>query len=199
MRSIVLFFSHGLAFNLELNQAPIQFVHHLGFGVNFDLDFGRCLVNQVDGLIGQKAIGDVAVREFGCRDDRGVGDFHPVVHLVALLQTTQDGNGRLDRGLAHNDFLKAPLQGRVFFDEFPVFIQGGGAHTMQFPPGQGRLEHVASVHRAFGLARAHHGVQLINEHNVLTLILGQLLEHRLQPLFKLTPEFGASQKGRHVQ
>ena len=70
---------------------------------------------------------------------------------------------------------------------------------MQFSPGQGRLEHIAGVHRALGLARAHHGVQLINEHNVLTLILGQLLEHRLQTLFKLTPEFGASQKGRHVQ
>ena len=52
LRGIVFFFSHRLTLNLELNQAPIQFIHHLGFGINFNFDFGRRLVNQVDGLVG---------------------------------------------------------------------------------------------------------------------------------------------------
>ena len=193
MRGIVFFFSDRLALNFELNQAPIQFVHHLGLGIYFDLDLGRRLVNQVNRLIGQETVGDVAVRQLSSRHDRWVGDFHAVVNFVAFLQSAQNGDGGLDAGFAHNDFLKTPLQGSVFFDELAVFIQGGSAHAMQLTTGQGRLEHVAGVHRAFGLARTHHGVQFINEHNVLALILGQLLEHRLQALFKFAPEFGTRQ------
>ena len=70
---------------------------------------------------------------------------------------------------------------------------------MQLPPRQGRFEHIACVHRAFGLASPHHGVQFINEHDGLTFIFGQLIQHRLQTLFKFTSEFSTRQQGRHVQ
>ena len=48
---------------------------------------------------------------------------------------------------------------------------------MQLTPRQGRFEHIACVHRAFGLASAHHGVQFIDEHDGLTFIFGQLIQH----------------------
>ena len=81
-----------------------------------------------------------------------------MVNLVFLLQATQYGNRGLHRRFAHNDFLKAPLQRCVFFNEFSVLIQSRRAYTMQFAPGQRRLEHIAGVHRTFGLAGTHHGV-----------------------------------------
>ena len=43
----------------------------------------RGLVDQVDGLVRQEAAGDVAVGQRGRGDQRGVGDAHAVVHLVA--------------------------------------------------------------------------------------------------------------------
>ena len=64
---------------------------------------------------------------------------------------------------------------------------------MQFAPSQGGLEHVARVHCAFGFARTHHGVQLVNEDDGLAFVLRQLFEYAFQALFKLTTVFGAGQ------
>ena len=63
---------------------------------------GRRLVDQVDRLVGQEAVGDVAVAERRRGDDRAVGDAHAVMQLVALLQAAQDRDRVLDRGLATN-------------------------------------------------------------------------------------------------
>jgi hypothetical protein len=46
---------------------------------------GGGLVHQVDGLVGQEAIRDVAVRKRSRRDDRAVADPHAVMELVFLL------------------------------------------------------------------------------------------------------------------
>ena len=52
LRSFIGFFFHCLAFNLELNQTSVELVDHLWLGVNFNLDFGSCLVNQINGFVG---------------------------------------------------------------------------------------------------------------------------------------------------
>ncbi|MNQ82081.1 hypothetical protein D3C85_971240 [compost metagenome] len=70
---------------------------------------------------------------------------------------------------------------------------------MQFAARQRRLEHVARVHRAFGLARADHGVQLVDEDDVAAVVLAQLFQHGLQAFFELAAELGAGQQGRQVQ
>lgn len=53
------------------------------------------------------------------------------------------------------------------FDVLAVFVQRGGADAMQLTARQRRLEHVAGIHRAVGLAGADHGVQLIDEQDDL--------------------------------
>ena len=55
------------------------------------------LVDQVDRLVGQEAVGDVAVRERRRGDDRRVLDAHAVVDLVALLEAAQDRDRVLRR------------------------------------------------------------------------------------------------------
>ncbi len=42
---------------------------------------GAGFVDQIDGLVGQEAVGDVAVREHGGGDDGGILDAHAVVDL----------------------------------------------------------------------------------------------------------------------
>ena len=51
------------------------------------------LIDQVDGLVGQETIGDVAIGEVGGGHERAIGDVHAVENLVLLLQTTQNRNG----------------------------------------------------------------------------------------------------------
>ncbi|KAG1243517.1 hypothetical protein G6F68_015800 [Rhizopus microsporus] len=70
---------------------------------------------------------------------------------------------------------------------------------MQFAACQRRLQHVASVHRAIGLAGADHGVQLIDEQDDLPFALGQVVEHALQALLEFTAELGTGNQRAHIQ
>ena len=146
------------ALDLELNNATIQLIHDFRLGVDLHADAGRCLVDQVDRLIRQKPVGDVTVGQLGRGDDRRVGDFDTVVQFVTLLQTAQDGDGRLDVRLVDHDFLEATLKRGVLLDVFAIFVKRRRADAMQLTARQRRLEHVARVHRALGLAGPNHGV-----------------------------------------
>jgi hypothetical protein len=52
-------------------------------------------------LVGQEALGDVAVGKLGRAHERSVADGHAVVRLVARLEAAQDGNGGRHAWLAH--------------------------------------------------------------------------------------------------
>ena len=189
----------GLALHLQLDQAPLQPVHVLRFGVHFHADTAGGLVHQIDGLVRQLAVGDVAMRQRGCGHDGRIGDLDPVMQRVTLLQAAQDGDGVLDRGLTDEDFLETALECGVLLDVLAVFVQGGGADAMQLTARQRRLEHVAGIHRTFGLAGADHGVQLVDEQDHLPFLLGEITEHASEALFKLTAELGTGDQGAHVQ
>ena len=199
LRSFVLLAAHGFTLDLQLDQAPVEAIHHLGLGVHLDLDLGRRLVDQVNSLVGQKAVGDIAMAEFSRSHDGRVGDLHAMVNFVFFLQPAQDGNGGFHRGLVHQDLLEAAFQGGVLFNVLAVFVQGGGTHAMQLATRQRGLEHVAGIHGAFCLAGAHHGVQLVDKDDGLAFILGQFIEHGFQALFKLAAKLGPGQQGSHVQ
>ena len=63
----------GLALDLELDQAAVDLVQALGLGIDGHAHAAAGLVDQVDGLVGQEAVGDVAVatgwrrRRWRCR------------------------------------------------------------------------------------------------------------------------------------
>jgi len=61
--------------------------------------FQTVFVDQVDRLVREKPVGDVAVREDDGVHERVVEDPHAVVQLVALLQAAQDGDRVLDARL----------------------------------------------------------------------------------------------------
>ena len=159
----------------------------------------RRLVDQVDRLVGQEAVGDVAVGERGCGDERGIGDAHAVMHFVFLLQPAQDGDGVLDRRLRHEDRLEAPRERRVLLHMLAVFVERGGADAMQLAAGKRRLEQVRRVHRAFRLACADQRVHLVDEEDDLALRRLDLVEHGLQPLLELAAIFRAGDQRAHVE
>ena len=88
--------------------------------VDLHLDLGRRFVDQVDRLVRQEPIADVAIAQNTGRDERRVLDANAVVHLVALAQAAQDIDGVLDRRLTGEHRLKAPRERRVLLDVLPV-------------------------------------------------------------------------------
>ena len=140
-------------------------------GFEFDLHAQprRRLVHQIDRLVGQEAVGDVAVGQGRRGDDGGIGDAHAVMDLVFLLDAAQDRDRVLDRRLADEDGLEAPRQRRVLLDMFAVFVERGGADAMQFAARQRRLQQVGGVHRAVRLAGADQRVHLVDEQDDVAL------------------------------
>ena len=198
-RGVVLLLPEPLLLDLQLRDAPADLVHLGGHGVDLDAQPAGGLVDQVDGLVGQEAVGDVAVGEARRVHQGRVLDADLVVDLVALLQAAQDGDGVLHRRLAHEDRLEAPLQRRVLLDVLAVLVQRGGADGVQLAAGQRRLEHVAGVHGPLGRARAHDGVHLVDEEDDLPLGGDDLLQHGLEPLLELAAELGAGDQRAHVE
>jgi hypothetical protein len=66
-----------------------------------------------------------------------------VVLFVALAQTTQDFDG-FDTGLTYHHRLEATFESGIALDVLAILIEGGGSDTLQFTPGQGRLEMLAA-------------------------------------------------------
>ena len=83
------------------------------------------------------------------------------------MQAAQDRDRVLDRRLIDQHRLEAALQGGVLLDVLAVLVERGRADAVQLAAGQHRLEQVAGVHRAFGLAGADDGVQLVDEQDDL--------------------------------
>ena len=164
----------------------------------FQLRAGARFVHQVDRLVGQEPIGDVAVRLIDGRFDRLARVLDVVEVLVAILDAEQN----LDRlGLArriHLDGLEPALERSVFFDVFSVFRRSRRADAADLAPAERRLQDVGRVERALGRSRADERVQLVDEHDDVRVV-GQFLHDRLQALFELTAILRAGDNQRDVE
>ena len=180
----------------ELTRGGVDLDRH---AVEFHAQAACRLIDQIDGLVGQEAVGDVAIREVGSCHERAIGDMHTVEDLVLLLQTTQDRNGVLDGRFAHHNGLETTGERRVLLDVLAVFVERGRADRVQVATGERRLEDVAGVHGALGGTRAHDGVELIDEQDDLALGLLHFLEHGLQAVLELAAVLGAGDQRAHVE
>ena len=108
---------------------------------------GRRLVDEVDGLVGQEPVGDVALAQRRGRHERRVGDADAVVDLVALAEAAEDRDRLLDGRLVDDDRLEASLEGGVLLDVLAVLIERRRADGVKLATGEHRLEQVGGVHR----------------------------------------------------
>ena len=156
------------------------------------------LVDQVDRLVGQEAVGDVAVGELGGGVQRVVGDRHPVVLFVALAQPFEDLDRVLDRGLVDLDLGEAALQRRVALEVFAVLVERRRADRLQLAAGERRLQDRGGVDRALGGAGADQVVELVDEEDDVAA-LGDLFHHLLEALLELAAVLGAGDQGGQVE
>src|SRR5215207_213898 len=143
------------------------------------------LVDEVDRLVGQVPILDVAVGQRGGRLERLVGDLAAVVRLVAVAQAAQDLDAVVDRRLVDADLLEPPLERRVALEVLAVLVERGCADRLQLAAGERRLENRGRVDRTLGRAGADEVVELVDEQDDVAA-LGDLLHHLLEALLELT-------------
>ena len=199
LRFLVLLFLQCLALNLELDQTAFQTIQFFRLGIDFHADARRGFVHQVDGFVRQLPIGDVAIRQ-RCRcDDRGISDLHTVMHGVTFLQSAQDRDRVFHARLADEHFLEAAFERGVLLDVFAVFVERRRADAMQLAARERGLEHVAGIHRTFGLSRADDRMQFVDEEDDVALLFREILEHRFQTLLEFAAEFRTGDQCAHVE
>src|SRR5689334_857689 len=142
------------------------------------------LVDQVDRLVRQMPVLDVAIGERRGGGERLVGDLAAVVRLVAVAQAAQDLHGVVHGRLVDADLLEAPLEGRVALEVLAVLVERRRADRLQLAARERRLQDRRRVDRALGGARTDEVVELVDEQDDVAA-LGDLLHHLLQALLEL--------------
>ena len=102
-----------------------------------------------------------------------------MVLLVAFLDATQDVDGILDRRLIDHNRLETTLERRILLDVLMILVQCCRTDTVELSARQHWLQDVTCIERTLLIAGTDDGVQLIDEHEDLTLGLADLIEHRL--------------------
>ena len=163
-----------------------------------DADARAGLVDEVDRLVGEVAVLDVAVGERGCRGERLVGDLAAVVRLVAVAQAAQDLNRLVDRRLVDAHLLEAALERGVALEVLAVLVERRRADRLDLAACERRLEDRGCVDRALGRAGADEVVELVDEQDDVAA-LGDLLHHLLQALLELTAVLRPGDERREVE
>ena len=121
-----------------------------------------------------------------------------MVLFVFVLDVVEDVKGLFGRGGLEDDFLETTFQRTILFDVLAVFVQRGGADTLQFATGQCGFEEVGGIHAAGRVTSAYHRVQLVDEEDDIGVFL-QFFEDGFHALLELSAVFGACHKSSHVK
>src|SRR3989344_1685967 len=192
-------FAKGLFFYLEPHNAPMRVLKHGGLVLKRDAQRGGGLIDEVDGLVGQKTIRNIARRKLDRRHKRTVGNVYSVKEFVLFFKSAQNSDRIVCRRLQHIHRLEAPLKSRVALDVLLILAQGGGADNVQVAARERGLEHVGGIHRAFGGARPYHRMYLVYKKDNFTLGSFYLLHNRLKALLKLAAVLCARNKRAEVE
>ena len=120
----------------------VQFLLHpevLGNDRVGQIAAGAGLVQQVDGLIRQVAVGDIALAQGDGGAEHIGRHLHMVVLLVIALDAVHHSDGIGHTGFLHPHGLEAALQCLILLDVLAVLVEGGGTDDLNFPTGQSRL------------------------------------------------------------
>src|SRR5215203_1738520 len=188
----------GLFLSAYLRDLLVQLLVVGRRGHGLDPHLGRGLVHQVDGLVWEEAVRDVAVAELRRGLQRLIGNLDLVVLLVLLAQALQDQLGLLDGGLADLDGLEAPLEGLVLLDVLAVLVDGGRADDLDLTARQRWLQDGSRVYGTLGGARPDEVVDLVYEQDDVAVV-GDLLHDLLEALLELAPVLGARDQRAEVQ
>ena len=183
-----------LALDLELHHAALDLVELRWHRVVLDAQLRRRFIEQIDRLVRQEAVCDVALRQRRGRDDRAVLDAHAVVRLVALLEAAQNRDRVGEARLTDEHRLEPPLERGVLLDMLAVLVERRRADAAELAARKRRLQQLPRADSAFALPCADDRVELVDEQDDAALARRDLAEHGLQALFELAAILGAREQ-----
>ena len=190
-----------MAASLSARRRVISSSSFLAFGRRAhaaDAQAAARLVDEVDRLVRQVAVGQVAVGQVGRGHQRLVGDADRVVRLVAVAQALEDVDGQRHRRLVDLDRLEAPLERGVLLEVLAVLVDRRRADGLQLAARQHRLEDRGRVDRTLGGAGADQGVDLVDEQDDVAP-RADLLEDLLQALLEVAAVAAARHQRAEVE
>src|ERR1019366_8049278 len=144
------------------------------------------LVDEVDRLVREETVRDVAVGEVRRRDQRLVGDRHLVVLLVPVSQPSQDLDRVCQGRLLDLDRLEPPFEGGVLLQMLPVLVERCRTDRLELAAGEHRLEDRGSVDGALCRAGTDEGGEVVDGQNEVSAC-PDLLQDLLEPLLEVAP------------
>ena len=135
-RELVALFSECRLFDLELNYLSSDLVELGRHRVHLGLDKCARLVDEVDSLVGEETVGDIAVGEGSRGNKRLVVDLHTVVDLVTFLKASENGDRVLYRGFIDGNGLETTLKRRILFDILSVFVKCRSTYAVKLTAGE---------------------------------------------------------------
>ena len=181
--------------NLAQISVNLVNIRHLGGAIHPYPRSG--FVYQVNRLVGQKSLGDIAGGEFNGRLHRLIRNFQIVVLFISTLHPHQNLYSFFGVWFVHLDGLEAPFQRRIAFDVLAVLVQRGRPNALQFPTRQRRLEDIGRIHRATSRASTHQHMHLVNKQDGIARF--QLFNDALEAFLKLAAIHGARNQTAHIE
>ena len=159
---------------------------------------GAGLIQQVDGLVRQETVIDIALRKHHRPGGNFVADLYPVITLIVFFDAVDHLHRLVDGRFLHLNRLEAALQCGVLFDVFAVFVEGSGADYLDFPAGEGRFENIGGIHAALAVAHTHQSVHFVDKQNHVARLFN-VGNQPLDPAFKLAAELGSRHQAGQVE
>ncbi len=185
--------------NFQLLDLTAQLIKLCRHRIHFGLYESARFIDQIDCLVRQKPVADIPVGQNSGRHQRRIHNLDAVVSLISVLETAEDRNRIFHRRLIDHNRLETAFECRVLFNIFTVLVQRCRADAVQLAARQHRLEHIAGIHRALGLAGADDRMQFVDEEQNLAVRLFNFIKHGFQPFLKLAAVLGARNQRTHVQ
>ena len=175
--------------NIDLDRegvdCPPRILDRRGRGRLPDRHLGAGRVEQAHALVGQLPAGDESPREFHGLHHRFVEHRHLVMLFERLDHAAEHPAGHLVGRLLHLHHLKPPGQGRVLLEILFIFGPGCGGDRPQLAAGERRLQHIGRIPLPSLATGANQRVGLVDEEDDRRRRLLHLVDHTLEPVFKL--------------
>ena len=149
---------------------------------------GRRLIHEIDGLVRQEPVCDVAVRQPHSGLDSLILDLSPVEGLIFIPDPMENTDSVLHPRLPHHDGLETALQRCILFNVFLVFLQRRSPDDLDLSTGKRRLQYIRRINRALCRTGTNKGMHLVDEQDHIA-ILHNLLNDAFKPFLKLAPVF----------
>ena len=162
------------------------------------MHFRADLVEGVDGLIREEAVGDIPLCQFDARLNGIVGVADVVMFLVALFDIVQNFQRLFSRRGFDDDFLESAFQRTILLNGVAILVECRSTDTLDGASCQGGFENIGSIHRTGSRPGSDERMNLIHEYDDVRVGF-KFFDQRFHTFFKLSAILCSGHNARHVE